>query len=73
MQKCPKCESPRIHRSRAKTRAEEIWKCVNFKHCIAVMRAAGGAGAKRRRSPRSCGFQGNRRQESDARRSPFGV
>ncbi len=31
MQKCPKCESPRIHRSRAKTRAEEVWKCVSFK------------------------------------------
>jgi len=31
VQTCPKCSSPRVHRSRAKTRAEEVWKCLRFK------------------------------------------
>jgi O-antigen ligase len=28
---CPKCSSPRVHRSRAKTRAEDVWKYFRFK------------------------------------------
>jgi len=31
VQGCPKCSSPRVHRSRAKTRAEEVWRLLGFK------------------------------------------